>query len=68
MRGRRAEDLVGQACVIDGDTLEIHGNRIRLWELMPLKATSFAVEPIVCCTSVEQMPPTNWIISLAIAS
>ncbi|WP_371827083.1 thermonuclease family protein [Bradyrhizobium sp. 184] len=27
----RAEDLVGQASVIDGDTIEIHGKRIRLW-------------------------------------
>ncbi|WBL82800.1 thermonuclease family protein [Bradyrhizobium xenonodulans] len=26
-----AEDLVGQASVIDGDTIEIHGTRIRLW-------------------------------------
>jgi endonuclease YncB( thermonuclease family) len=26
-----AGDLVGQASVIDGDTLEIHGTRIRLW-------------------------------------
>lgn len=26
-----AEDVVGQASVIDGDTLEIHGTRIRLW-------------------------------------
>ncbi len=24
-------DLTGQASVIDGDTLEIHGTRIRLW-------------------------------------
>src|SRR5215216_2834537 len=24
-------DLIGQANVIDGDTLEIHGTRIRLW-------------------------------------
>ncbi|WP_420887837.1 thermonuclease family protein [Bradyrhizobium yuanmingense] len=24
-------DLVGQASIIDGDTLEIHGQRIRLW-------------------------------------
>jgi endonuclease YncB( thermonuclease family) len=24
-------DLVGQASIIDGDTLEIHGTRIRLW-------------------------------------
>jgi endonuclease YncB( thermonuclease family) len=26
-----ADDLVGQASVVDGDTLEIHGTRIRLW-------------------------------------
>jgi endonuclease YncB( thermonuclease family) len=27
----RCDELVGQASVIDGDTLEIHGTRIRLW-------------------------------------
>src|ERR1700730_6167006 len=27
----RADDLAGQASIIDGDTLEIHGTRIRLW-------------------------------------
>ncbi|MDE5452543.1 thermonuclease family protein [Bradyrhizobium sp. CSA112] len=26
-----ADGLTGQASVIDGDTLEIHGNRLRLW-------------------------------------
>lgn len=26
-----AEPLVGRAAVIDGDTLEIHGRRVRLW-------------------------------------
>ena len=26
-----ADDLNGQASIIDGDTLEIHGTRIRLW-------------------------------------
>ena len=26
-----ANDLIGQASVVDGDTLEIHGTRIRLW-------------------------------------
>jgi endonuclease YncB( thermonuclease family) len=26
-----ANDFVGQASVVDGDTLEIHGSRIRLW-------------------------------------
>jgi endonuclease YncB( thermonuclease family) len=27
----RCDELVGQASVIDGDTIEIHGTRIRLW-------------------------------------
>jgi endonuclease YncB( thermonuclease family) len=26
-----ADQFAGQASVIDGDTLEIHGTRIRLW-------------------------------------
>jgi endonuclease YncB( thermonuclease family) len=26
-----ADDLTGQASITDGDTLEIHGTRIRLW-------------------------------------
>jgi endonuclease YncB( thermonuclease family) len=26
-----SDDLTGQASIIDGDTLEIHGTRIRLW-------------------------------------
>src|SRR6201996_122007 len=27
----RGDDFPGQASIIDGDTLEIHGQRIRLW-------------------------------------
>jgi endonuclease YncB( thermonuclease family) len=26
-----ADNLTGQASIVDGDTLEIHGTRIRLW-------------------------------------
>ncbi len=26
-----AQDITGQATVIDGDTIEIHGQRIRIW-------------------------------------
>jgi endonuclease YncB( thermonuclease family) len=26
-----SDDMTGQASIIDGDTLEIHGSRIRLW-------------------------------------
>lgn len=29
--GASADDLRGQASIIDGDTLELHGMRIRLW-------------------------------------
>ena len=25
------QDIIGQASVIDGDTIEVHGQRIRLW-------------------------------------
>ena len=28
---RSLMNLIGQASIIDGDTLEIHGTRIRLW-------------------------------------
>jgi endonuclease YncB( thermonuclease family) len=27
----QSDDLTGQASIIDGDTLEIHGTRIRIW-------------------------------------
>jgi len=26
-----AQDIIGQATVVDGDTIEIHGQRVRLW-------------------------------------
>jgi endonuclease YncB( thermonuclease family) len=31
IRAAIAADLIGRATIIDGDTLEIHGTRIRLW-------------------------------------
>jgi endonuclease YncB( thermonuclease family) len=33
-----ADDLTGQASIIDGDTLEIHGTRIRLWGMDALES------------------------------
>ncbi len=29
-----ADDIIGRASVIDGDTIEIHGTRIRLWGIV----------------------------------
>jgi endonuclease YncB( thermonuclease family) len=39
----RCDDLVGQASVIDGDTLEIHGTHIRLWGIDAPETTQ------LCC-------------------
>ena len=32
-----ANDLAGQASIIDGDTLEIHGTHVRLWGIDALE-------------------------------
>jgi len=34
-------DLIGQASIIDGDTLEIHGTRIRLWGIDAPESSQF---------------------------
>lgn len=34
----RGADIVGRASVIDGDTIEIHGERIRLWGIDALES------------------------------
>ena len=36
-----ADNLAGQASVIDGDTLEIHGTRIRLWGIDAPESSQF---------------------------
>ena len=38
---RAADNLAGQASVIDGDTLEIHGTRIRLWGIDAPESSQF---------------------------
>jgi hypothetical protein len=38
-----ADDLTGQASIIDGDTLEIHGTRIRLWGIWSVLAAGMSV-------------------------
>jgi endonuclease YncB( thermonuclease family) len=34
-------DMVGQASIIDGDTLEMHGTRSRLWGIDAPESTQF---------------------------
>jgi hypothetical protein len=35
-----ADNMMGQASIIDGDTLEIHGNRIGLWGIQQAAGTT----------------------------
>jgi endonuclease YncB( thermonuclease family) len=39
--GALADDFVGQASVVDGDTVEIHGIRIRLWSIDAPESSQF---------------------------
>jgi len=53
-------DIAGRATVIDGDTIEIHGTRIRLWGLMRPKAINFAVATTASLTGAVRSPPQLW--------
>jgi endonuclease YncB( thermonuclease family) len=53
-----ADELFGRASVIDGDTLEIHGARIRLWGIvMRQRPISFAVIKAANTIAVGRRPP-----------
>jgi len=54
-----AGDLVGKASIIDGDTLEIHGTRIRLWGIDAPKARSYAAMKTACRIFAERGRPMN---------
>ena len=62
-----ADDFVGQASVIDGDTLEIHGTRIRLWGIDAPEAVSSAVAKTVCNIVAVQRPRTTLMLLLLAA-
>lgn len=57
-------DLIGQASVNDGDTLEIHGARIRLWGIDAPKAASFAGVRTACNIGAARKRPMIWMHSL----
>jgi endonuclease YncB( thermonuclease family) len=41
LSGSAADNFTGQASVVDGDTLEIHGTRIRLWGIDAPESSQF---------------------------
>ena len=56
-----ADDFAGQASVIDGDTLEIHGTRIRLWGIdARRRAASSAVAKTACNIAAARRRRSTW--------
>jgi hypothetical protein len=49
-------DMTGQASVTDGDTLEIHGTRIRLWASTRRKAVSYVAVTTACSIDAARKP------------
>ena len=45
--GAAADDLTGRASVIDGDTIEIHGSRIRLFGIDAPESSQWCRETIL---------------------
>jgi endonuclease YncB( thermonuclease family) len=57
-------DLAGQASIIDGDTLEIHGTRIRLWGVDAPERASFVAARTACSIGAAPRRRTLWMPSL----
>ena len=55
----RPADLIGQASVIDGDTLEIHGTRIRLWGIDAPESSQLCGAKIACNIVAARRPRTS---------
>jgi endonuclease YncB( thermonuclease family) len=51
-----ADDFAGQASIIDGDTLELHGTRIRLWGIDAPESSQLRRVKTACSTSASGSP------------
>jgi endonuclease YncB( thermonuclease family) len=59
-----ADNLSGQASIIDGDTLEIHGTRIRLWGIDAPESSQLVVTMRACNTDAARRQRTTLMASL----
>jgi endonuclease YncB( thermonuclease family) len=58
--GTLADDMIGQASVIDGDTLEVHSTRIRLWGIDAPESTQLCrVKTAIHTAAPRKQPMTS---------
>jgi endonuclease YncB( thermonuclease family) len=57
-------DMVGQASIIDGDTLGIHGSRIRLWGIDAPESSQLCRAMTACSIGAVPRRRTIWTPSL----
>jgi endonuclease YncB( thermonuclease family) len=55
-----ADDFVGQASVIDGDTVEMHGVRIRLWGIDAPESSQLCRGKTAYNIIAARRPRTTW--------
>jgi hypothetical protein len=56
----RSDSFTGQASIVDGDTLEIHSTRIRLWGIDAPERASSAAATTACRTDAGPRQRTIW--------
>ena len=59
-----ADDLVGRPSGVDGDTLEIHGTRVRLWGIDAPESAQFCRGETACNIDAAPRPRTISTLSL----